>query len=190
MSLTPPSKRWHIIPIGKDEKIWLFLMLMMILMMGTLTVGWVFLGDQNPPEVYTHYDNVDDLRADFIAQNTALSYTAITLNNGKPGFAVPADGDVYMFAERWQWNAETDTEQVHGLQFKVGERYRLHLGSVDVLHGFQLIGGDFIVSLQIVPEYDYVLDFTPDDTGTFQIICNEYCGLGHQDMAGYLEVVA
>jgi plastocyanin len=30
---------------------------------------------------------------------------------------------------------------------------------------------------------------TPDEPGRYRIICNEYCGLGHQDMANFLTVV-
>jgi cytochrome c oxidase subunit 2 len=189
MSLTPPSKKWHIIPLGKDERVWIYLMILMVLMMGTLTVGWVFIGKQNPPEVYTKYDSVDDLQDDFIAKNALAGLTPTTLSNTEAAFAVPAGGDVYMYGERWNWVINDGTTTVSGLQFEAGERYRLHIGSIDVLHGFQLIGADFIISLQIVPEYDYVLDFTPDETGLFTIICNEYCGLGHQEMAGFLEVV-
>ncbi len=197
MSLTPPSKKWHVIPLGKDERIWIYLILLMILMMGTMTLGWVMIGNQNPPEVFTKYDSTDDLKADFQAKNAAAGLTPVFLDNGAPGFHVPPGGDVYMYAQRnpaWNWYVDDGVQPPRsGLQFEAGERYRLHLGSIDVLHGFQLIGGDFIISLQIVPAYDYVLDFTPDtdkSIETFTIICNEYCGAGHAGMVGYLEVIA
>ena len=190
MSLTPPSKRWQHRKIGKDERIWIYLMIGMILMMGIMTVTWVFVGNQNPPEVYTKYDSTDDLKADFQVKNAAAGLTPVTLENGEAGVSVPAGGDVYMYAQRWNWYVDDGDTRVSGLQFEAGVRYRLHLGSIDVLHGFQLIGGDFIISLQIVPAYDYVLDFTPDESGLFAIICNEYCGLGHQEMAGFLEVTS
>lgn len=190
MSLTPPSKKWHKIGIGKDERIWIYLMILMIMMMSIMTVGWVFIGKQNPPEVYTKYDSTDDLKADFIVKNGNAGLTLTTLSNGEPAFAVPDGGDVYMYAQRWNWFVDDGNNRVSGLEFKAGVRYRLHLGSVDVLHGFQIIGGDFIVTLQIVPQYDYVLDFTPDESGLFTIICNEYCGIGHQEMVGFLEVTS
>jgi cytochrome c oxidase subunit 2 len=178
------------IPLGKDERIWIYLMILMVLMMGTMTVGWVFIGNQNPPEVYKKYSSTDALRADFQAKNAAEGLTPVTLSNGELGYAVPDGGDVYLYAQRWQWIVDDGTNPARsGLQFKAGERYKLHIGSIDVLHGFQLIGADFIISLQIVPEYDYVLEFTPEDAdNVFTIICNEYCGLGHQEMAGFLEV--
>lgn len=194
MSLTPPSKKWMTKALGKDERIWIYLMILMILMMGTMTIGWVFIGKQNPPEVYTKYDNTDDLRDDFQAKNALAGLTATTITNGVgdtiQAYSVPAGGDVYMYAQRWQWLVDVNGDARSGLQFEAGERYRLHLGSIDVLHGFQLIGGDFIVSLQIVPAYDYVLDFTPDESGVFSIICNEFCGAGHQEMYGFLEVTS
>jgi cytochrome c oxidase subunit 2 len=34
-----------------------------------------------------------------------------------------------------------------------------------------------------------VLTITPDQTGQFGIVCNEYCGIGHHQMTGKIYVV-
>jgi len=33
-----------------------------------------------------------------------------------------------------------------------------------------------------------VMTLTPQDTGKFSIVCNEYCGIGHHTMIGKLIV--
>ena len=191
MSLQPPANDWQIKPLGKDEKVWMYIIILMILMMGTMTLGWVFVGNQNVPEEYHHYDSAADLRAAFISGNTDPQITLVTLSNGEPAFARLAAGDIYLVASQWQWEARnSNDDHALSIQFKEGVRYQLHLGSTDVLHGFELIGGDFIITLQVVPLYDYVLDFTPTQTGLFRIICNEYCGYGHQGMTSFFEVIA
>jgi cytochrome c oxidase subunit 2 len=34
-----------------------------------------------------------------------------------------------------------------------------------------------------------VVTLTPTDSGTFGIICNEFCGIGHHTMTGRIRVV-
>jgi cytochrome c oxidase subunit 2 len=34
-----------------------------------------------------------------------------------------------------------------------------------------------------------VITFTPDSSGEFTIVCNEYCGIGHHTMLGKIFVV-
>jgi cytochrome c oxidase subunit 2 len=40
------------------------------------------------------------------------------------------------------------------------------------------------VNFQVVPGYDYGLRITPNSSGDFRIICNEFCGIGHHAMVG------
>ncbi|MHA2250162.1 MAG: hypothetical protein ACXAD7_07360 [Candidatus Kariarchaeaceae archaeon] len=192
MSLQPPSPGWASKALGKDERIWSMLIILMVLMMGVITVGWVFTGDQNPPEEYVKYDSPEAMRRAFVAGNVLADLTKVTLENDAEveAYSKLEAGDVYMLASQWNWEVAHPDTPLTALQLKQGVRYRLHLGSTDLLHGFELIGEGFIVSLQIVPGYDYIFEFTPEDTGLYRIACNEYCGTGHHTMAGLLEVVA
>ncbi|HJR42000.1 MAG TPA: hypothetical protein VJ812_07880, partial [Gemmatimonadaceae bacterium] len=45
------------------------------------------------------------------------------------------------------------------------------------------------VNFQVVPGYDYGLRVTPNASGDFRIICNEFCGIGHHTMVGRVIVV-
>jgi cytochrome c oxidase subunit 2 len=73
------------------------------------------------------------------------------------------------------------------LELEEGKQYRLHLASTDVQHGFSLQPVN--INLQVHPGYEMVLTVTPNSTGEFPIVCNEYCGLGHHLMVGRVNVV-
>ena len=69
----------------------------------------------------------------------------------------------------------------------VGERLQLVVRSADGVHGLE------IKKLKIKKEVPrggepVTIDFTATSEGTFPILCSEYCGKGHNDMAGMLIV--
>jgi cytochrome c oxidase subunit 2 len=70
-----------------------------------------------------------------------------------------------------------------------GDRVRLRLRSADRTHG---IGIKAFRVKALIPKVgeDVTVDFVADRAGTFDIICSEYCGTGHQAMKGRLVVVA
>ena len=68
-----------------------------------------------------------------------------------------------------------------------GQTYRLHLSSLDWQHGFSLQPVN--INVQVHPGYDMVMTITPDRTGVFSVVCNEYCGVGHHTMVGKIHVV-
>jgi len=194
MALTPPPKNWQAIPLGRDEKLWSLLIIVMITMMGLMTVGFVFVGNQNPPEEYRQIPTedyrqyaIDGNDASGAVKTTIRGENALSLLSGVD--AQGNGGDIYMQARQWNWLAPMTNFTANGIQIARGETYRLHLGSTDVLHGFELIGADFLVTIQVVPGYDYIVDFIPQETGIFRIICNEYCGAGHHTMFSFMEVV-
>jgi len=71
-------------------------------------------------------------------------------------------------------------------QFEKGQSYRLHLSSMDWLHGFSLQPVN--INLEVHPGYDMVVTITPTDSGEFGVICNEFCGIGHHTMIGKIIV--
>ena len=58
---------------------------------------------------------------------------------------------------------------------------------MDWQHGFSLQPAN--INIQIVPKYEHVTTFTPNASGEFSVICNEYCGIGHHLMIGKIHVV-
>ena len=65
-------------------------------------------------------------------------------------------------------------------------RVTFRLTSVDVIHGFQIVGTN--ANTMVVP--GYVSEFTTvfDRPGEYLIVCNEYCGLSHHVMHATLIV--
>ena len=68
-----------------------------------------------------------------------------------------------------------------------GKTYKLHLSSIDLLHGFSI--QPINLNLMVLPGYDYIANIRPTTTGDFRIICNEFCGVGHHTMVGKIEVI-
>jgi cytochrome c oxidase subunit 2 len=61
-----------------------------------------------------------------------------------------------------------------------------HLSSVDVTHGYQIVRTNG--QTMVLP--GYVSQFTTTfDSGEYLVACNEYCGLGHHNMAAKIRVV-
>jgi cytochrome c oxidase subunit 2 len=91
----------------------------------------------------------------------------------------PPGSHVYLQAAMWTW--------MPVLKLQQGATYTLHLSSVDVNHGFGLQPVN--INFQVVPGYDYGLEVTPNSSGEFEIVCNEFCGVGHHLMVGKIIVV-
>jgi cytochrome c oxidase subunit 2 len=70
---------------------------------------------------------------------------------------------------------------------KKGVPVALEIRTTDVPHGFSL--PDFGVRAEVKPGEVARVWFTPEKTGSFQFLCDIYCGSGHEDMSGTLVVV-
>lgn len=174
-SFLPPSERnWWSTPIGKQEVIWIGIALVWCLIMFLMMPYWHIYGKQNlSNEAYqttaAHYQvKVDEMVAEYQVGEEA----------GIPIVRPPAGSDVYMLGRLWQWYPILELEQ--------GQSYRLHISSMDWNHGFSL--QPININLQIVPGYEMVLTVTPDSSGEFTVVCNEFCGIGHHLMLGKIYV--
>jgi cytochrome c oxidase subunit 2 len=58
---------------------------------------------------------------------------------------------------------------------------------MDWLHGWSLQPTN--INIEIHPNYEMVITITPTKSGTFGVVCNEYCGVGHSTMVGRIYVV-
>ena len=69
----------------------------------------------------------------------------------------------------------------------VGAKTRFYLTSVDVLHGYLIQGT--AVNIELIPGQLAYFNYTFDHPGTFHVVCDEYCGINHQDMVGTITVL-
>jgi len=176
-SLAQPASDWCQPPAG-HERIWIGLALGWCLVLSLMMPFWHFNGKQNSRgEAYSVKPDAFLARAEkFIAANKVgeekLGTGVIPIVEPPPG------GDAYLVARMWSWNPI--------LKLRLGETYRLHLSSLDLQHGFSL--QPLNMNFQVVPGYDHVLTLTPTSKGTFTIVCNEFCGIGHHLMFGRIIV--
>jgi cytochrome c oxidase subunit 2 len=177
MALAPPSERiWWKEPVERVELMWVGIALLWALIMFFMMPYWHVYGKQNykneayrtTPEMF-----LKKVQA-MVDQYTVRKETA----REYPVVAPPAGSDVYLLGRLWEWYPILELEK--------GKTYRLHISSMDWQHGFSLQPEN--INLQIVPGYETVLTITPDKSGEFTIVCNEYCGIGHHQMLGKIYV--
>jgi cytochrome c oxidase subunit 2 len=88
---------------------------------------------------------------------------------------------VKVVARQWSWlfeyqNGAKETE----LRVPVGRPVKLILTSQDVIHGFYAPA--FRIKQDAVPGMETYLWFQPTETGAFDVMCSQYCGLEHSHM--------
>ncbi len=179
MAIHQPPDDWFQPPHG-GERTWIGLALAWCLVMFLMMPYWHFRGKQNSTgEAYRVTPADFAARVDrFIAANKVDE-----LEDAEGGWLAdvvqPAPGsDAYILARMWSWSPV--------LKLKKDQTYRLHVSSVDIQHGFSL--QPMNMNFQILPGYDHVLTITPTMAGDYQIVCNEFCGIGHHLMTGKIIV--
>lgn len=173
MSIFVPAKDWFRGPEG-SERTWIGMAIVWCIIMFIMMPYWHFKGKQNSTgEAYSVNPNEYLSRVEkFKNSNKVGEEKGITIVEPAPG------SEVYLLARMWQWDPI--------LKLKEGQSYRVHISSTDLNHGFSLQPVN--MNFQVVPGYDHVLTLTPTKKGDYQIICNEFCGIGHHLMTGKIIV--
>jgi cytochrome c oxidase subunit II len=174
-TLLPPRRMWWG-RVGPDERLWLTAAFVWCLIMFTGMIVWQNVGDQTiPVESYRIDESVfaDETEA-FIAARQ------VGEDSGVPVVEPVAGEDAYLQAMQFQFRPI--------LQLRRGQTYRLLVSSTDAQHGLSL-QLEPSMNFQVLPGYLYVIRLTPQETGEFSLVCNEFCGLGHHVMTGKVIVV-
>lgn len=69
-----------------------------------------------------------------------------------------------------------------------GSTADIYLSTPDVVHGAQIVGTNF--NLMAVPGAVNFARVTFDKEGHYLVVCNEYCGTSHHNMAGVIHVTS
>ncbi len=105
---------------------------------------------------------------------------------------VPPPGamQVYVTAKQWMWKfSYPDGSSSAGIMFvPAGKPIKLVIGSRDVIHSFYVPA--FRIKRDAVPGQYESLWFEAPTPGSYQILCAEYCGVGHSRMWGAVVVLA
>jgi len=99
----------------------------------------------------------------------------------------PGDDAITVTVTGSQWSFEVDTESV-----PTGKPIVFALTSNDVNHGVGLYDENYklLNQAQSMPGYTNRFQYTFDKPGTYKLLCLEYCGLGHHEMASELTVTS
>jgi cytochrome c oxidase subunit 2 len=176
MAISPPRQIiWWNDPIGRTELIWIIVGFLWGLTMFFMMIYWHGAGQQNlSNEAYRITPEQFSAKAEAMVAKYKVGE-----EKGIPVVHPAAGEDVYLIARLWQWWPI--------LEFEKDKSYRLHLSSMDWQHGFSLQPVN--INLQVHPGYEMVVTLTPNQSGNFGVICNEFCGIGHHTMVGKIKVV-
>ncbi|MFN7249484.1 MAG: cytochrome c oxidase subunit II [Anaerobacillus sp.] len=150
----------------KSEKIWLTISFGMIMMFMIATGYQAFALGMTPPG---GVETIDPQRVDQIAPFDNPGITQIGDN----------EYEVVMTVQLYSFTPNT-------FEIPAGSTVHFKLTSKDVVHGFQIV--DTNVNGMVVP--GHILNVTQkfDKPGEYLVLCNEYCGIGHQYMATTITV--
>jgi len=176
-AILPPAQRiWWKQPLDKAEGIWILIAFAWCLVMFFMMPYWHVYGKQNlSSETYkTTAEAYGKKVLSFAEQNKVREET----DDKIPVIHPPAGADVYLLGRLWAWWPI--------LELETGKTYRLHLSAMDYQHGFSLQPEN--INIQVLPGYEHVVTITPNRAGTYAIVCNEFCGIGHHKMVSKLYV--
>ena len=166
-----PDDDWWDHPLNRREAIWLGIAGAWSLGIFAWMAGFTQFGDQNPVGD-TYQVTPDEFR------ETVEAYIEES-EEGEEGIIPPGD-EVYIAGARFHWDGLP-------VELEAGREYQLHLGAYDVQHGFSVRPEGSLsqqINLQIFPDREWVVPMTFEDPGTYRVICNEFCGPGHNGMQG------
>ncbi len=73
------------------------------------------------------------------------------------------------------------------IEIPAGATVKFILTSKDVVHGFEIAGTN--VNAMVPPGYVQEITQTFGKPGEYLVLCNEYCGIGHQMMSTVITVI-
>ncbi|WP_267161142.1 cytochrome C oxidase subunit II [Halovenus salina] len=183
--LDPPDGNWWDRAVNRRETIWLGIAGVWSLGIFAWMSGFTRFGDQNPvgetydvePEAYaatveTYEENAGTTSAAAVEESRAPT------EEERQDVLVPPTRSVYVFPRRFSWGGLP-------VVLEAGKEYDIHLSAADVQHGFSVRPEESLsqqINLQVFPGTEWVVPMSFDEPGTYQVICNEFCGQGHASM--------
>lgn len=110
------------------------------------------------------------------------SYTGLR-NVPKDAITIQVFGQMYS----WIFVYPNDKETENILVVPVGKPVKLNLTSSDVIHSLFIPA--YRIKIDAVPGRHTYAWFFPDKPGVYNVLCAEFCGVGHSDMSAILRAV-
>ncbi|SOB99395.1 cytochrome c oxidase subunit 2 [Ureibacillus xyleni] len=147
--------------IHRAEEIWLIIGIAIIVISMAITGYQAFALGMAPPSGMEHIDpqKVDD---------TAPFNNPGVFQTGENEYEVVMTLQIFSFTP-------------NKIEIPAGSEVTFTMTSKDVVHGFQVAGTN--INAMVVPGYVQTITQKFDELGEYLVLCNEYCGAGHQLMA-------
>ncbi len=163
--------------LHKYEKIWLvFGMASLVLFL--LIIGFAAFWKGTHPQ--SHIETIDPQNVEahdaFKPENLGIREVA----DGKYIVNIVASAFNYDFGKDTEGNA------IKTIRVPKGSTVLYQITTKDVVHGFQVAGTN--VNMMVEPGHISRYEAVMKNAGEFTIVCNEYCGIGHHQMYGTVEV--
>lgn len=148
------------------EEIWLILAVIVIVGSMIITGYQGFAQGMGPP---SHKEQIDPENVDNIEPFN------------EPGVYEVGDNEyeVIMTLQAFSFNP-------NDIEVPVGAEVTFIMTSKDVIHGFQVAGTN--LNAMVMPGHIQKISQTFDEPGEYLVLCNEYCGSGHQLMSATITV--
>ena len=101
----------------------------------------------------------------------------------------PGATDIHVVGKQWlfEFRYPDGSSSINEVRVPVGKPVKLILSSDDVIHSFYVPA--YRLKQDMVPGRYNTLYLHPDKVGTYDILCAEYCGVGHSTMRAELIVM-
>lgn len=152
--------------IHPAERLWMtFGLGMLVVFLATITTAAIVEGFVPPSRI----QSIDPTK---VSQTPPFDH---------PGLHKIADGvyEAYYVGQIFSWNPQS-------IEVPVGSKVTFYVTSADVEHGFSV--PETGINTMVTPGWVSSVSYTFRARGKFLLVCNEYCGGGHQMMAGSIEV--
>jgi cytochrome c oxidase subunit 2 len=104
--------------------------------------------------------------------------------------AVPSNAlEIHVVAKQWMWKTQHPggAREINALHVPLDRPVHLMMSSQDVIHSFFVPA--FRVKKDVLPGRDTDIWFQASKSGTFPLLCAEYCGTNHSMMRGKIVVM-
>jgi cytochrome c oxidase subunit 2 len=177
------------------DNVFLYILIICVFLLGLITFLMVYFVIRYRREKHPHPADIEGSTWLEITWTVIPTLIVLTMfYYGLRGFEflkkVPEGAMVVkVVARQWSWlfqyeNGIQDPE----LRVPVGKPVKLLLTSVDVIHGFYIPA--FRIKQDVVPGMTNTLWFQPTQTGAYDVMCSQYCGLEHSHMLSKVIVLS
>lgn len=87
----------------------------------------------------------------------------------------------------WIFLYDNDKETENELVVPKGKAIKLNISSTDVIHSFYIPA--YRIKVDAVKGLQTYAWFFADEVGEYDVLCTEYCGVGHSEMIALLKIV-